>query len=139
LAPWFARPGSRAAWSARFPPNALWDGFWEFPTVHLNGADPAGRSFGEPVGLAEGVRRLSGIPIEVGPVVQTLRFGVTKHRVELVAHEARGLGDDPSPGPGLIRAVWETPEALSNYPFGTAGRRLVAWALKHMDLRRSSD
>ncbi len=112
-------------------PGGLWDGFWEFPTVHLAGADPAGRSFGEPVGLAEGVRRLTGIPIEVGPVVQTLRFGVTRHRVELVAHEARGLGDNPSPGPGLVRAVWEPPGTLSNYPFGTAGRRLAAWALKH--------
>ena len=58
----------RASWSSdaggvlivRRGPGGLWEGFWEFPTVHLAGPDPAGRSFGEPVDLAEGVRRLTG-------------------------------------------------------------------------------
>ena len=36
-------------------PGGLWEGFWEFPTVHVSAADPAGRSFGEAVDLAEGV------------------------------------------------------------------------------------
>ncbi len=26
--------------------GGLWEQFWEFPTIHLDGADPAGRSFG---------------------------------------------------------------------------------------------
>jgi A/G-specific adenine glycosylase len=110
-------------------PGRLWEGFWEFPTVHVAGADPAGRSFGEdgPVGLAEGVRRLTGVRAEVGPVVQTVRFGVTRHRVRLDAHEARGLSDALEPGPGAIRAAWVAPEDLSSYPFGTAGRRLIGW------------
>jgi A/G-specific adenine glycosylase len=109
-------------------PGGLWEGFWEFPTVHIAGADPAGRSFGTavPVGLEEGVRRLTGVRAEVGPVVQTVRFGVTRHRVRLDAHEARGLSDELSPGPGTVRAAWVAPEDLAGYPFGTAGRRLIA-------------
>jgi A/G-specific adenine glycosylase len=105
-------------------PGRLWEGFWEFPTVHVSGADPAGRAFeGGSVDLAEGVRRLTGVEVSVGPVVQTLRFGVTKHRVRLDAHEARALGDERAP----VGAAWVLPEDLSEYPFGSAGRRLAAW------------
>ena len=109
-------------------PGRLWEGFWEFPTIHLAGADPAGRSLGEPVDLAEGVRRLTGIRARIGPAVRTVRFGVTRHRVALTAHAAVGLAGRLRPGPGLARASWATPEDLAAYPFGSAGRRLAAWA-----------
>jgi A/G-specific adenine glycosylase len=108
-------------------PGGLWQGFWEFPTIHLAGADPAGRSFGETVDLAEGVRRLTGVQAAIGPAVQTLRFGVTKHRVEMTAYAALGHGGETTPGPGLDRVAWERPEALTDHPFGSAGRRLAAW------------
>src|SRR5262249_33428306 len=109
-----------------------WDGFWEFPTMHLAGADPAGRAFQSSVDLAEGVRRLSGVEARIGPVVQRVRYSVTKHRVDLEAHAARAVPNaaDPVPGPGLVQAVWETAENLVNYPFSAAGRRLVAWVRK---------
>ena len=107
--------------------GGLWGGFWEFPTIHLAGADPAGRSSGGPVELAEGVRRLTGVLPRVGPAVQTLRFGVTKHRVELTAYAASAPGGDPEPGPGLDRAAWVGPAALTELSFGAAGRRLIAW------------
>lgn len=111
--------------------GGLWEGFWEFPTVHVSGADPARRSFGGgPLGLAEGVHRLSGVRAEVGPLVQTVHFGVTKHRVRLDAYEARGLSDALTPGPGLRQAAWERPEDLANYPFSSAGRRLIGWVAR---------
>jgi A/G-specific adenine glycosylase len=110
-------------------PGWLWEGFWEFPTIHVSGADPACREEGQggAVGLAEGVRRLTGVAVEVGPVVQTVRFTVTRHRVRLDAHEARGLGGEPTPAPGFLRAAWVSPEQLTEYPFGTSGRRLIGW------------
>src|SRR5207302_11375966 len=111
-------------------PGRLWEHFWEFPTIHLSGADPAGRSLGTAVDLAEGVRRLTGVRAQVGSLAQTVRFGVTKHRVRLDAYRALGLSDDLTPGPGLARAAWESPEALGNYPFGSAGRRLAAWVAR---------
>lgn len=107
-------------------PGRLWEGFWEFPTVHVSGADPAGRSFADgPVGLAEGVRRLTGVRVEVGPVVRSLTYGVTRHRVRLDAHEAVGLSEALTPGPGVRTAAWEAPENLASYPFSAAGRRLI--------------
>ncbi len=59
-------------------PDRLWDGFWEFPTIHLEGADPAGRGFGEAVDLAEGVLRVTGVRARIGPLEKTLHFSVTR-------------------------------------------------------------
>jgi A/G-specific adenine glycosylase len=113
-------------------PGGLWEGFWEFPTVHVSGADPAGRLAAVgPVDLAEGVRRLTGVRAEIGRVVLTVNYGVTRHRVRLDAHEARGLSEPIEPGPGVARAAWERPENLANYPFSSAGRRLVGWVVRH--------
>lgn len=111
--------------------GGLWEHFWEFPAIHLSGADPAGRSFGRPVTLDEGVRLLTGLEVRVGPIVQTVRFGVTKHRVQLDAYRAQALGGDLEPGPGLARAEWVDLKDLENYPFGSAGRRLSTWVATH--------
>jgi A/G-specific adenine glycosylase len=108
-------------------PGRLWEQFWEFPTIHVDGPDPAGRSFGEPVELAEGVLRLSGIRASVGPVAKVVRFGVTTHRITLEVQHASWLEGEPVPGPGLVDAVWEPVEALGRYTLGAATRRIVAW------------
>jgi A/G-specific adenine glycosylase len=107
--------------------EGLWAGFWEFPTINLEGADPAGRSFGRPVSLAEGVERLTGIRAEIGPEVKRLNYTVTRHRVELRVHLGEGVSGEPRPGPGLSDARWVPPSALQELTFGSASRRLVAW------------
>jgi A/G-specific adenine glycosylase len=112
--------------------GGLWAQFWEFPTIHIAGADPGGRSFGGPVDLADGVRRLTGASVQIGPLVTTLRYSVTRHRVELRAYRAAGLTEPLSPGPGLVQALWVLPEALVAYPFGSAHRRLSAWVARHV-------
>jgi A/G-specific adenine glycosylase len=107
--------------------GGLWEQFWEFPTVHLEGVDPAGRSFGAPVDLADGVRRLTGIAIEPGPPVKVLTYSVTNHRVKLSAHPAKARTGILEPGPGLVDARWVEPAELSEYTFSSASRRLIAW------------
>lgn len=110
----------------------LWDGFWEFPTIHLEGADPAFRAFsdeeGKKIDFVEGVRRLTGIVARIGPETKTVRYVVTRHKVELIAH--LGESDDRRPpiaGPGLSRAIWADLKTCATLPFGTPGRRLLAW------------
>ena len=107
-------------------PGRLWERFWEFPTIHVAGADPAGRSFGEPVDLAEGVRRLAGVRAEVGPAEATIRFGVTTHRVTLEVHRGAWVEGDLAPGPGLVDAAWVRPGDLDAYTLGSATRKIVA-------------
>jgi A/G-specific adenine glycosylase len=112
-------------------PGRLWDGFWEFPTAHVSGADPAGRAFADgPVGLAEAVRRLTGVQAEVGGAVHALSYGVTRYRVRLEAYEARGLTDGLAPGPGFREAAWVDPGRLSDHTFSSPGRKLAAWVAR---------
>lgn len=112
-------------------PGRLWSGFWEFPTIHISGADPAGRSFGEPVGLEEGVRRLTGVTAVVAEKAKTVRFGVTKHRVTLAAYLAKDCGGDPIPHSGLSAARFFSPEDLAKTSMGSAVRKLADWASEH--------
>jgi A/G-specific adenine glycosylase len=107
--------------------GGLWEQFWEFPTIHKEGVDPAGRSFGEPVDLAEGVKRLTGVVIRPGPPMKTVLYSVTKHRVKLIAHLAEARATTPIPGPGLIDARWVDTAALGQYTFSSPSRRLIAW------------
>jgi A/G-specific adenine glycosylase len=106
--------------------GGLWEKFWEFPTIHVAGADPAGRSLGSAVELPEGILRLTGIRAEVGPEFATIRFSVTNHRVRLIAHRAKARSGRLAPGPGLVAARWVDPSSLSDYTFSSGGRRLIA-------------
>jgi A/G-specific adenine glycosylase len=105
----------------------LWEQFWEFPTIHVGGADPAGRSFGTPVNLAEGVRRLTGIHVDMGPHLVDIRYSVTNHRATLQAFRADARTGSLEPGPGLIDARWVELDRLGEDTFSSAGRRLIAW------------
>jgi len=108
--------------------GGLWEQFWEFPTVHLAGVDPAGRSAtSSTVDLAEGIKRTTGVGVRIGPPVKTIRYSVTNHRVELFVHPARALSATLEPGPGLVDARWVDPGTLGGYTFSSAGRRLIAW------------
>jgi adenine-specific DNA glycosylase len=107
--------------------GGLWSSFWEFPTVNCGGADPASRSFGHPVSLAEGIERLTGIQAEVGGELTTVRYSVTRYRVLLRVHMARALGGRIKPGPGFSEAVWASRSDLAGLPLGSAARRLVDW------------
>ncbi len=108
-------------------PGGLWEQFWEFPTVHLDGVNPAGRSIGDGGDLRESIRRVTGITARVGPPVKTIAYSVTKHRVKMIVHLAEALSGDALPGPGLVDARWVEPERLGDYTFSSAGRRLIAW------------
>ena len=105
----------------------LWERFHEFPTVHRSGVDPAGRGMGT-ADLAEGVEALTGVALRVGPAVQTIRYGVTKHRVTLTAHAGRPVGGSPRPSPGLEAVEWLTLDQLDGRSRTVATRRLSAWA-----------
>ncbi len=109
-------------------PGRLWEHFWEFPTVHLGGADPAGRGFGlgEAIDLAEGVRRLAGVRASIGPATTTIRFGVTTHRVSLDVHRAAWIEGEAVPGPGLVAAAWVPIDHLDRYTLSSATRKLIA-------------
>jgi A/G-specific adenine glycosylase len=130
-------PGSEACALIRRPddgrvlivqraPGRLWADFWEFPTVHLTGADPAGRAFNPPLDLADGIERLTGVSVSLLAPLPSIVYSVTKHRITLTPYRASPLSSDPTiPGPGLVQAIWEAPEFLSRHAFSAAGRKLI--------------
>ena len=110
--------------------GGLWERFWEFPTVHVEGADPGGRSSIGPVDLSSGLPLLTGVQARIGSSVRTIRYSVTKHRVELRAHEGEAVSGELRPGPGLIDARWVDPRSLASLTMSSASRRLATWVAK---------
>jgi len=111
----------------------LWADFWEFPTIHREGADPAGRSFDGPVTLEEGVERLTGVQVRISGQVTSVAFGVTRYKVKLEAHAATTVGrptSGPIPGPGLSEVRWVAPENFKDLTLSSAGRKLAAKILE---------
>jgi A/G-specific adenine glycosylase len=110
--------------------EGLWERFWEFPTIHVAGADPAGRAFDETVNLDEGLFRLTNVRARIGDAAKVVRFTVTTHRVELTAHLATWVDGDPTAGPGLSAARWVELAALPALTMGSAMRRLARWVVE---------
>jgi A/G-specific adenine glycosylase len=119
-------------------PGGLWEQFWEFPTVHLNGLNPAGRSTADAGDLRESIKRVTGITARIGPPVKTITYSVTKHRVKMFVHLAEASSVDATPGPGLVDARWVEPERLADYTFSSAGRRVIAWVRENTTKRKDA-
>jgi A/G-specific adenine glycosylase len=109
-------------------PGGLWDGFWEFPTIHVSGADPAGRSPGRPEDLAHGVRRLTGVRITDVGFIHAVKFGVTKYRMTLNIHSATDLGELVIPDSGLMGARFVTSDEIAGLVMGSGVRKVARWA-----------
>lgn len=110
-------------------PGRLWDGFWEFPTIHVSGADPAGRAFDAPVTLEEGVRRLSGVTVALHSDSHRVKFGVTRHRVELTGTVADDLGGGIIPYSGYSEGQFASPREMERFSMGAAVRKMARWAI----------
>lgn len=113
-------------------PGGLWAGFWEFPTVHVSGADPAGRSAGCPEGLAEGVGRLAGVRVAVSELAHSVKFGVTKHRVTLNAYYTTGPEEVGIPDSGRKDSRFASSDEIAGLMMGSGVRRVARWAVAHV-------
>ncbi len=114
--------------------GGLWDGFWEFPTIHVSGADPAGRkpTSGGSWTLEQAIEALTGVRATVGPVFATLKYAVTRYKMTIAARPARALDSAaaPRPSPAVDRVEWVEAERLSERTFSSPGRRLADRAAK---------
>ncbi len=66
--------------------GGLWSGFYEFPTLHLEGPDPAGRGTPSGTSIVGRFETLCQAEVELGAVIATIKYTVTKHRVTLKAY-----------------------------------------------------
>jgi A/G-specific adenine glycosylase len=113
---------------ARRRTGQLWEDFWEIPTVHAEGADPAGRVRldAHDSDLAAALRQATGLRIELGPPLGEFRYSVTSHSVTLQVLEALEVEGPVHPGPGYTELRWLEREEIGGLTRSAVNRRLLA-------------
>ncbi len=98
-----------------------WSGLWDFPRFPLQ-AKRADRLRQE---LVAKVAKLTGVAIEPGEQLATLRHGVTRFRITLECYEAHceAVGTARTHRGASLR--WLRLGELEDYPLSTTGRRLA--------------
>lgn len=101
------------------PANAgRWQNMWEVPH--------APRAVSEDVSAAAVrlVRELTGVEIEAGAEILTIKHGVTRYAITLVCVDARLLGGAFAAG-HYAAAKWVAPPELGDYPVSSPQRKLM--------------
>jgi len=104
-------------------PGERWAGLWDFPRFEV----PTGAASD----LAQHVERLTGLVIEPGDQLTTLRHGVTRFRITLECHEARYVRRNRRT---QTPTQWASPAAIEELPCHVTGRkfaRLLAGRLRN--------
>lgn len=102
----------------------LWSRFWELPTIHRSGADPARRSGAEGESDREALSRITGLEVEAGGELGRVRYGVTRYRMETRAVVGRKVSGDVSPGDGFEEVAWVPIEAVGGLVRSSPQRKL---------------
>jgi A/G-specific adenine glycosylase len=112
------RRGSRVLLVRRPGDARRWQNMWEFPRGELE----AGETYA--VAAARLLTPLTGIAADLGAELITIRHGVTRFRITLVAIEADYRGGRFS-SEFYTRGLWVRPNELDDYPVSTPQRRLA--------------
>lgn len=107
----------------RCGPKERWAGLWDFPRVALplDGCTSTGGPLAE--ALAAAVHRRTGILIQPGRHLATLRHQVTRFRITLECHEACRVSGRLRPGMDLR---WVPANELARYPLSSPARKLAS-------------
>jgi A/G-specific adenine glycosylase len=107
------------------PKGERWEGMWDFPRFELASEGPL---FVRDELIAK-VREQTGVAIEPGGVLKTLKHGVTRFRITLDCYEARPAG-------GRVRSTaqrpvrWTPLAELTLLPLSVSGRKIAGLIVK---------
>ncbi len=102
-----------------------WAGLWDFPRFQLDGQGPL---FVRKE-LAAGVHGQTGVTVEPGNLLATLKHGVTRYRITLECYAARFKGGRVQSSPeALVR--WTPQNELAELPLSVTGRKIVGLLAK---------
>jgi A/G-specific adenine glycosylase len=101
-------------------PNERWAGLWDFPRFAV---DAIGPMFAEKE-LAEKVRDQTGVECVPGPLLTTIKHGVTRYRITLQCFTGRYVAGEPQSNNGFA-VNWVGLSQLQDYPLNTTGRRIA--------------
>jgi len=103
----------------RCPDAGRWAGLWDFPRFHVHSRQPAALRRE----LVHHCERQTGVTIELGEHLKTLKHGVTRFRITLDCYEAKHVSG-PNGKTDATRTRWLKPAELDQYPLSTTGRKL---------------
>ncbi|MBX3433125.1 MAG: A/G-specific adenine glycosylase [Pirellulales bacterium] len=104
------------------PTGERWEGLWDFPRFTIDAEGPLFVA----EELAKKVAEQTGVTVQPGPLVKTLKHGVTRYRITLECYEATRSG-------GRVRSTAERPvrwtplAELADLPLSATGRKLAAF------------
>jgi A/G-specific adenine glycosylase len=107
------------------PEGGRWAGLWDFPRFAVAATQPEAIR-GE---LIDGVRRLTGVTVEPGERLRTIRHGVTRFRITLDCFRADFIAAGAAQSSG-VKKKWLRGAELEDYPLSTTGRTMARLAAK---------
>lgn len=102
----------------RCQPGERWAGLWDFPRFAI--VNRRGKALEQE--LAEKVREHTGITIEPGERLTTIKHGVTRFRITLVCHEVEFVSSSRRPKNSEMQ--WLIPAKLVELPLSVTGRKI---------------
>jgi len=112
------RDGGKVLLCRRRSDAARWQNMWEVPhAVRHDGEDDAAAA-------VRVVKELTGLDVEPGGEVMTIRHGVTRYAITLVCLEAVRAGGVFVPG-FYAAAEWVEPNRLGDHPVSSPQRKLM--------------
>ncbi|MEM9657392.1 MAG: A/G-specific adenine glycosylase [Planctomycetota bacterium] len=102
------------------PEGERWAGLWDFPRFGVQSEAPA--TLREE--LIDKVRRQTGVAVEPGPLLKTIRHGVTRFRITLECYAAEfQSGRVRSTSENRVR--WLSQRELDDLPLSATGRQIA--------------
>jgi A/G-specific adenine glycosylase len=100
------------------PASGRWPSLWEFP----HGPLAKGETFNEAGKRI--ARSLTGLEIELGSELTTVRHTVTRYQINLVCFEAN-FRKGQFRSPFYLKCQWVRPQDLANFPVSSPQRKLI--------------
>jgi A/G-specific adenine glycosylase len=97
-----------------------WAGLWDFPRCAVEAEGPL-LVLDE---IVAKVRAQTGVTCSPGPLIKTIKHGVTRYRITLDCFEAKYVKGVARSTPGL-RVKWLRVADLVNLPFSSSGRKIA--------------
>jgi A/G-specific adenine glycosylase len=104
----------------RCGPDERWAGLWDFPRFGIDREGPLFASREIEAKLTE----LTGVRATLGPLIKTIKHGVTRYRITLDCYEATHRGGRLKSHP-QAPTKWVCTEDLGDYPLSTTGRKIA--------------
>jgi len=103
-------------------PDERWAGLWDFPRFAIASGQMNGQLKRS---LIAGTRQLTGLEIEPGDHLVTLKHGVTRFRITLHCYDAQAKQKESSRRNAKLKTLrWVTIGDLDEYPLSTTGRKI---------------